>query len=385
MILRKYFFVCLCFSVIAMGCAGIDKGQFGSLASKPVSVGIKRPFRTGMMKMHPYLDLQKPLAPADYVGWVESAGMLLGNPEEGVLLAVDLKTRSKVWAKALKGGDLTVPVFPVGDSLLTCQKDGTLSKLDSKTGSVIWEYKLPTFVSVNLSNDQERIYAITSSQVLYAINFHDGKMEWLYDPEVNTEIKIQNAAPPLVSVGKLYWGLTTGELMSLEAKTGKRLWRRNPKYTIGGRFHNYAGSLVVSNKLLAFCRYDGLIGAVSTESGQEGELRWQLDSNSGNCSDADSRGGLFYAVTSKGEVYSINIDNGATLWSSKLGPDLSSVFVLEDSIFASSTEGQIYNISMNGQLIWFDNLEARILSHPFLFDKQIYFSTGLKNIYSYKT
>jgi outer membrane protein assembly factor BamB len=349
-----------------------------------VQVGPKRPFRTGMWKMNPELDAQKPLAPADYAAWIEQSGFLIGSPASSQILAMSIKNRKPLWHKPLKG-DLTAPVFPVGEALIVAQSDGTLSKLDLQSGNTQWDLKLPSFIPVAMSKDNEHVYVVTATQVLYAISIREGKIEWLYDPELPQEIRIHNTAPPFVYINQLYWGLSSGEIIAMDSKTGNKLWRRNPKQGGAGRFHNYMGSLAISNKRLVFCRYDGLIGAVSLDTRSEGEMLWQLDTTTGNCSDSDSRSGIFYAVTTSGESIAVNMETGKNLWSGlKLGSGLNTMTAIEEYALITSTDGDIYALDHKGTVLWFDKLAARLLSHPFLFEKQACFASGLKNIYCYK-
>lgn len=360
---------------------------------EPTAVGLRRPYRLGMHNLSPALDHQKPLAPADYAGFVEHSGLLIGSTTAKPgsvtaqdLIAFNLNDSTELWRKALTGGDLSASVLPLASGIMVAQLDGSLSKLDLQTGQTLWQISLPTFVNIRLTSDSGRVFAVTASQVLYAINNHDGKIEWVYDPEMpKNEIHIHNTAAPFVNGSRLYWGLSNGEIIGLEIQTGQKKWRQNPKITGGGRFHNYMGSMFVYKERLLFCRYDGLIGAVSLEEKREGELLWQVEGNTGNCADSDYRSGRFYAVTTSGDALAVNAETGSSLWSGvKLGMNLSTVTAVEDSILVTGSEGQIYALTPAGTLAWYDNVDGRLLTHPILVGKTAHFASGLKNIYSYQ-
>lgn len=372
----------LMFSVLVL-----SSPLFYSCAHETTSKGLHRPFRAGMMKFSPLKEEQKPLAPVDFSGWVEGLGRLIGSPDSQSVIAFSLDNRTVLWRKTLKA-ELSAPAFPVGDFVILAQQDGTLSKLDFRTGEKIWDLSLASFVPTQLTRDNERVFAVTATQVLYAININDGKVEWFVDAELPNEIRIHNSAPPFIYVNHLFWGLPNGDLVGIEIKSGKKLWRKNPRISGGGRFHNYMGTMAVSNashKGLVFCRYDGLIGSVSLEAGREGELLWQLEGNTGNCTDSDTRSGRFYAVTSSGEVFSMNTDTGKSLWAPiKLGKDLSSITAIEEFVFVTGADGNVYALSPSGELQWYDKLDARLMSHPIFAGDKMYVPTGLKNIYAYK-
>jgi len=355
--------------------------------------GERRPFRLGMTKFDSSLDYQKPLAPGDYSGWVERSGLFIGSTRAHPgsdhlqdLLALNFKNGTELWRKPLTGLDLSVPVHPLHNGIVVAQLDGSISKLDLQTGQLLWQISLPTFINVRMTSESGQLFVVTASQVLYALNSHDGKIEWVYDPDMpKNEIRIHNTAAPLVSGSHLYWGLSSGEIVGLELQSGQKKWRQNPKIAGGGRFHNYMGSMLVYKEHLVFCRYDGLIGAVSLENKREGELLWQVEGNTGNCADSDSRSGRFYAVTTSGDALAVNAETGNALWTGvKLGTGLSTVTAAEDSILITGTEGHIYALNTSGALEWYDNVDARLLSRPILLGKTAHFASGLKNIYSYQ-
>lgn len=352
-----------------------------------------RPFRVGVLKLSKELDHQKPLAPGDYAGWVEHSGVLYGSTlakkdasNTNDLVALNFKNGAEIWRKPLLGMDLSTAVFPHSSGLILAQLDGTLSKVDFQTGHDIWKTSLPSFVNVRLVSDSGRVYAVTAGHVLYAINVNDGKIEWVYDPEMpKTEIHIHNTASPTLQGSHLYWGLSSGEIVALDTTNGLKKWRNNPKTGGGGRFHNYMGSLVVHNERLLFCRYDGLIGALSVDDKRQGELLWRVENNTGNCADADYRGGRYYAVTTSGDALSVNVETGKNTWSGvKLGLDLSTVTAAEGNVLITGTEGDIYALTLEGSLSWYDNVSGRLLSRPILLGNTAHFASGLKNIYSYQ-
>ncbi len=343
-----------------------------------------RPFRLGIIKLSAELDNEKPLAPADYAGWTaHSSGIIIGAPGDKTVRNLFLETNKPVWDLQLES-DLSAPPLIVGESVILGLRDGTLMKLDLRNGSLIWKNKLGSFASRTIVEDRDRVYVATALQTLYGVNIQDGKVEWLYNPELPNEIGIHNLAPPLLSTNVLYWGLSTGEILNLETQTGKVLWRHDPKSSgRGGKFHNYVGRMSIAGRRLIFCRYDGLIGAVSIETGQEGSLLWELNESTGNCVDSDFRAGRFYAATSTGDVHALTV-SGQKLWTSKLGLALSSISAIEDSIFATGVDGGIYSLKQNGALIWYDLTGGRILNRPFFVKKRAYFLTGLKNLYVYR-
>ena len=373
----SFFFLCLSLP----GCLTTT----GFLHDKPPTQVLRRPFRMGILKMAPDLDAQKPLAPQDNSGWIHAEGFLIGNPEASVAVAYSLKKDTRVWTHVLPGGPLTTPALSVGKMVILAQQDGTVEALETATGALKWQIKLPNFVPVPMSKDREHIYVLTANQVVYAIGARDGKIEWLYDPEIPLDLRIHNSAAPLVSVNQLYIGLSSGELLCLDIQSGKKVWRRNPKIAGGGRFHNFMGRLAVSNKHLAFCRYDGLIGAVSLEPERAGELLWQQEASTGNCMDADFRNGKYYSVTSSGEVFALNAESGQNLWSGiKLGTGLSTISITEEHILITGTDGKIYALTERGALDWYDDIDGRLTSPPLLLDGAAYFSSGMKNIYVYR-
>lgn len=143
--------------------------------------------------------------------------------------------------------------------------------------------------------------------------------------------------------------------------------------------------MFLSGKRLLFCRYDGLVGAVSTEAGKEGELLWKLDSVTGNCTSADYREGRFYVSTTTGNIHAVSVSSGKELWPTlKLTNSLASVSAVEDFVFATGIDGQLFALNPSGAIAWQDDINARTVVPPVTIGDRLYFASGLKNIYVYR-
>ncbi|MBI2602272.1 MAG: PQQ-like beta-propeller repeat protein [Deltaproteobacteria bacterium] len=342
----------------------------------------KRPFRLGVIELSRKVDRDKPLGAIDFAGWAEQGGILVGAPDHKRVIAFSLRNGQTQWVLPTDE-ILSAPPLVLGEFVYLGLLDGTLMKVDIHSGKTNWKVKLNSFASRAMVKDNYYLYVVTANQTIYAVNLQEGRIEWLHDPELPEGIRLQNLVPPVVYLNKVYLGISTGEILSLDAKSGALLWRRNPQDQ-GGRFHDVMGKMVPLGKLLAFCRYDGLVGAISLETGNEGSLLWSVNELTGSCADSDFREGRFYVGTVNGDVGVINITTGKPLWIEKLGIPVTSISAAEEYILVASSEGDILALNTTGSLEWRDFIGGRVATRPIFFEQSVYFSTGLKNLYGYR-
>jgi outer membrane protein assembly factor BamB len=145
--------------------------------------------------------------------------------------------------------------------------------------------------------------------------------------------------------GNLLWHFTTGgEVWSSPSSDGQKI---------------FVGS--DDSKLYAM----DLDGKLLWKTKLSGKIR-----SSSPCLSRDTRKGLnsLYIGTQSGNLYRINKDNGAIVWSLHLGsPLLSSPSSIRDYVLVGSSDGNLYCISAgDGNLIWKFRTSGKVWSSPLL-------------------
>jgi outer membrane protein assembly factor BamB len=207
---------------------------------------------------------------------------------------------------------------------------------------------------------EDRLYTMDSETVISAFNIKNGDEIW------SSEITPKEEDDDLINGGLAYENgkvfATTGfgQVVALEAKSGKVLWRRNvgaPMRSAPTARGNRVFAITVTNKLFAL---HGQTGAVLwTHSGIE-EVTNLLG---GGSPAVDS--GVVVAPYSSGELVALKVENGQELWADSLSgvrrgsasTTLSTIrgrpIIDRGIVFAISNSGQFAAINLRtGRRIW---------------------------------
>ena len=349
-----------------------------SLLSGPDPVG--HPPRVAFVKLDPDRDWTKPLASQEGAGYVMNSDVLIGQVGDGWVVGRNLKTGGEEWW--LKApATMTAPPGSFGSAVVLGFRDGSLLKIDALTGKVAWRANLESFTERDLVLQGNSLYVVTAAQVLYAIDFQSGKTLWLYDGGFPENLAIRAGAPPVFYDQNVVFGTDKGELLAVNGSSGKLVWRYNPSYS-DTRFHLPVGQMAVRKDQLVLARYDGLVAAVSLRTGDR-RVIWQ--EKLPTISTANFRGGRFFVGTVNGEVHALDIDDGRRLWRYASGETITTVTVGDSYLYATGSDGRVTALNVtNGEEEWFDDLGGSIDSQPILYDKGIYFLTGLRALYGYR-
>ena len=196
--------------------------------------------------------------------------------------------------------------------------DGNVNNL-----GLAWYFDIPTRRGMEATSIvvDGRMYVTGSWSIVYAIDASNGKEIWRYDPEVPKEWA-KYACCDVVNRGvaawenNIYFGTLDGYLISLDAETGKVLWRidtidRKPPYTITGAPRVIDGLVIIGNGGADY----GVRGYVSAYDARNGELRWRFYTVPGNPKNGFENSSMEKAAqTWNGEWWKIG--GGGTVWDS---------------------------------------------------------------------
>ncbi|MEZ4741766.1 MAG: PQQ-binding-like beta-propeller repeat protein [Bdellovibrionota bacterium] len=228
---------------------------------------LSRPFRVGHFKFSRKTDRIKPLGVASYAGWTSASGLLIGAVDHEWVGAFSVTNgKAKWWLHS--SGELTAPPTIYGSWVILGFRDGTLLKVEVLTGKVVWKANLDTFPSRDYTLVGSKLLVITASQYLYSVDFQSGETQWLVDGGRPLGLTVRSLSAPVVYNENVYFGTSSGEIVSVSMATGKIEWRYDPEYT-DSRFKDIVGEMLVVNNRLIFSRYDGLVGAISLSAKQK--------------------------------------------------------------------------------------------------------------------
>jgi outer membrane protein assembly factor BamB len=175
---------------------------------------------------------------------------------------------------------------------------------------------------------------------------------------------------PLVVNGRVYVGDWRGDVIALDADTGRRIW----SYRTGGRVK---GAVAVSGRRLFVGAYDGHVYALNARTGR---LLWRSSAQDrfggrGNfySTPAAAYGRVFIGNTD-GKVYAFGATTGHLLWSSSTGGFVySSPAVWRRLVFAGSYAGKVVALdAATGATRWDHRTDGPVSGAPTVMDGLVY-------------
>lgn len=220
------------------------------------------------------------------------------------------------------------------------------------TGSITGENKVHPFL------DDQWVY-VAGGTFASAWQKSNGKMLWRTPIEETISAGV-NGTYATTSTKQVFLGTTTGNAISLDAKTGKILWIERLSSEV------LAVSSSIKNRVV-FRTVDGKLHALRSDTG---ELIWQRSQRTPALSQFGAGVPLIVpplviAGFDNGKVAAYNIDNGQGIWETSLAlPRASSeleqitdvdgkIKQLGNALFAASLNGSSAGISLeNGKKAW---------------------------------
>jgi len=287
-----------------------------------------------------------------------------------------------LWSLKL-GGSETFEFSPsiMGDEVYAASSDGSLAKIDLKTGKVIWKIntgeKLSGGVGVGVnevtigtSNGLLIAYDVTgkllwktrlSSQVLSAptvheglvivrtsdnqihgLNVKDGLKKWTFSRS-GPSLNLRSSAGVITSDGVVYAGFPGGKLVAIREDNGTLLWEATVAQPKGvteiERASDVTSTPVIDGMTIYTVAYQGKISAVDRVNAR---TLWSRDISSYTGIGID--GARIYLSHTGGAVYSLAIESGKTYWrqGDLLNRKLTTPLGMGDFVIVGDLEGYLH-------------------------------------------
>ena len=341
--------------------------------------GRNSPAHVGVLSIRPWLDADKTLAAIDIGGIVGTSDGIIAEMAPGHVSLMDPKKGQKVWTY-LGEVPVSAPILLSRDMVFVAFADGSVVRLDRRTGSVNWKSNIPSLVARSMTVSGGKLYFVTGAQELGALDVQTGKQEWIVDTAKSVGIQIRTGAAPLIDDGMVILGTNGGRLEGFDAKTGIRSFSSSLG-SVEGRFSDIIANPLILGQLIIVARYDGLVAAFDRRNPDKAPI-WKV--RVAPVTEAKTFAGGVYMTTATGELISMNPKDGTILWKTKVGDSLSVLELRETSVLVSGPAGIVAQLDRGtGGLQWKEFLDTKIIQLPIYFDDALWFSTGLGNLYGY--
>jgi outer membrane protein assembly factor BamB len=265
--------------------------------------------------------------------------IIIGNyASPGSLYGINIDNGSQKWVFEKGTSRWVGSSLVVGDTILSPNADYYLYALDLN-GSIRWKFQTKQSLWAQPVSDGQSVYQAGTDHKLYALRLSDGSLLWSTD--------VGGAAlssPALSQEGVLYLGTLANEVLAVDAKTGKILW----KYAASGTIWS---SPVVIDQTVYFGDFSGKAIAVGAKNGAP---IWTVDLAAPVIASGVTMKNNIVFVTETGDVQALTLD-GKKSWTHKINGKLySTPVVVGERLVVAVTQGDKIMVAMdlNGNEVW---------------------------------
>ncbi|MBI0328269.1 outer membrane protein assembly factor BamB [Burkholderia plantarii] len=274
----------------------------------------------------------------------------------------------QMWKTSVgKGGRYSFSPVAVGDAVFVAAANGSVEKIDAKTGQTVWHTKLRSDLSAGVGSDGN-LTAVGALKGGVFVLGADGKQLW------KTTVQGEIFSPPLVGNGLVIVRTIDGQVIAFAAQTGEQKWvyrsRAVPLNLRVSAGMTFAGDAAV----LAGFPGGGLV-AINL---QTGEPYWQTPvsypkgvtevERINDVSGAPTLvGAETCAVTFQGQIGCFDANSGRPVWEKAFSSR--SGVAQDDTVVTGGDDWSVvtaYDVASGNQLWRNDKLKSRDVGVPFL-------------------
>lgn len=253
-------------------------------------------------------------------------GVMYSTDSKGFVSAYSLKEKKILWQTDIAKGVLDRNfndggVLYSNGKLYVTNSSRYLVVLDAKSGDEIIRKEYPDIVRNKPVMATDRLLlAQTVSNQLIAYDIKTSKFVWLHEGELET-ISTRSHVHPVVYDGNVIVSYSSGEIVYLDAQSGKEKWRYNLTKISDIGIPSFDPSVIVTVPIIS--------------------------------------GEYAYFATSNGKIIKMDLDNGAPAWI-KVADDIQSLSLVGDYLLVTNNARQVAALSShNGKALWVGNLIAQ--------------------------
>lgn len=249
--------------------------------------------------------------------------------EVGTLHAIDRKTGQGRW-KFETGGEIAGCAAIIGKNILIPSHDAHLYCLDEQ-GKVVWKFETLDRVNCSPAIAGDVTFVAGCDEHLRVIDLKKGKE--LRDVHLESYL----IASPAVVGDELYVGTHTGEVVAVNWKTGKFVWRYRAEREM--EFH---ASAAVTREVVLVGGHDKLLHCIDRRTGRP---RWTFPTRAAIDSSPVVVDDRVFFGSNDGNIYGVSIKTGKQVWKHNAGKDILAAPAIGEGcmvVGAAGTNGRLY-------------------------------------------
>ena len=259
---------------------------------------------------------------------------------DGTIIKVDLKTGKTIW-KINTGETLSGGVGVGLNEITVGTPNGVLIAYDFNA-KLLWKTRLSSQILSAATIHEGLAIVRTSDNLIHAINVKDGLKKWTFS-RVGPPLTLRSSVGIVTSDGVIYAGFPGGKLAAIREDNGTLIWEitvAQPKgVTEIERASDVTSSPVIDGLTIYTVAYQGKISAVDRVNAR---TLWSRDISS--YTGLSIEGAKIYVAHTGGALYSLAIESGKTYWrqGDLLNRKLTTPLGMGDYVAVGDLEGYIH-------------------------------------------
>jgi outer membrane protein assembly factor BamB len=225
---------------------------------------------------------------------------------DGVLHAIDLRTRAELWRHS--GIAQGAQVTPYGAAALVGERNGRFVALDLATGRTQWQVRTGSSAVKDAVGGGAAYVGASFGSRLVAVDLATHRVRWSYDS--HSQRLVTPSYAPSYADGVVYLasiGMGGSVLHALDAGTGRQTWQ----FTVPG--HAPVASFVVDEHDIYIGTDGATPGRFYAVSRTDGSVQWSAPIR-GNVDRPVLVGGVLYVASGTGGLHAFDPTTGHELW-----------------------------------------------------------------------
>lgn len=279
---------------------------------------------------------------------------------DGGVKALDPKTGKIVWQRDLQTENsikLSGGICAGLNKLFIGSENGLVYALNAETGEQDWQSDVGGEVLARPTTESSMVLVNTSEGALIALDEANGRELWSINTEV-PNLTLRGDSSPATVAGGVFWGTANGRLAGAIAARGQLIWQQPVGIPKGSteidRLVDVDSSPLVLGGRLYIVGYNGQLVAVDLRSGKP---VWKRNYSSAlDMATDDSR---LFVVTSDDYVVAVDARSGTELWKNKFLEHrlLTAPVVINNHVVVGDSEGYLY---------WLDRKTGDFIAKEFI-------------------
>lgn len=279
----------------------------------------------------------------------------------------------QIWKASVgKGGRYLFSPVAVGDAVYVAGENGSVEKIDAKTGEQVWRTKLDSDLSAGVGSDGN-LTAVGALKGGVFVLGPDGKLLW------KATVQGEVFSPPLVGNGLVIVRTIDGQVIAFAAQTGEQKWNyRNRAVPLNLRV---SAGMTFAGDAAVLAGFPG--GGLVALNLQTGEPFWQTPVsfpkgvteveriNDVSCPPT-LVGAQACAVTFQGQIGCFDANSGRPLWEKPFSSR--SGLAQDDAVVAGGDDWSVVTAydAASGNMLWRnDRLKSRDVGVPYLLGRAL--------------